>query len=114
MPMPAALNMHIDAGPTWVTVVPSGELDMYNSNELRATLWGLTADGHRSLVLDLGELEFIDTTGLHLVLELVQHCEAVGVALSVRPGRFAIERAFEMSGLTAYIPFRDGTGPGVG
>jgi anti-sigma B factor antagonist len=108
------LNVHIDEGPSWATVTPVGELDLANSGALRATLWGLADDGHHSLVLDLGELEFIDTSGLHLVLELVKHCEEIGLALSVRPGRFAIQRAFEISGLLAWVPFQDVAAPGVG
>jgi anti-sigma B factor antagonist len=114
MPSPAGLNVTIDEGPSWITVTPVGELDLANSGALRSTLWGLADDGHESLVLDLGELEFIDTSGLHLVLELVKHCEDVGVGLSVRPGRFAIQRAFEISGLRAWVPFQDAATPGVG
>ena len=105
MVRPASLEMRIVADATAVNVTPSGELDLSNVGELRTTLWALISDGRRRLVLDLGELDFIDTSGLHLVLDLVRHCAREGVALEVARGRYPIRRAFELAGLERVVPF---------
>jgi anti-anti-sigma factor len=104
---PTGLDIHIASTDAAIVVTPAGELDLSNAADLRATLWGLATDctNGRGIVLDLGSLDFIDTCGLHLVVDLVRQCMARGVGLAVRPGGFAIQRAFEMSGLAASVPF---------
>lgn len=104
------LAVHIATDGSAVTVTPEGELDLSNAGELRSALWGLATKrpGDRDIVLDLGRLEFIDTSGLHLVLDLSRSCEMAGVRLTVRPGGFAIQRAFEISGLVREVPFEAG------
>jgi anti-anti-sigma factor len=107
MSQTATLAVHIATDGSAVTVTPEGELDLSNTRELRAALWGLATDGveRRGVVLDLGRLEFIDTSGLHLVVDLVERCAAADVGLRVRRGGYAIQRAFEMSGLEPLVPF---------
>lgn len=54
---------------TTVRVTVSGELDIATSPELRYQLAAQLADHAEIVVLDLAEVSFIDTSGLHALLD---------------------------------------------
>jgi anti-anti-sigma factor len=51
------------------------------------------------MLVDLSALEFLDSTGLRLIVDLHQQCEAAERSFSVRLGHGAARRLFEVSGL---------------
>jgi len=53
-------------------VVPRGELDLASSGRFEAAVRSAAAGGKPSLTIDLRELEFCDSTGLHTIVTLVQ------------------------------------------
>jgi anti-anti-sigma factor len=88
-----------------VRVCPSGELDLATVGVLREQVEELIAAGFERLVLDLGELTFFDSTGIHLVLELVQDSRSDGWQIAIVDGTAPVRRAFEVAGLRGVIPF---------
>src|SRR3954462_6685618 len=58
-----------------------------------------------TLVIDLRELTFIDSTGFALLLQLNAESRRDGFALSIVKGVPAIHRAFEITGLHSLLPF---------
>jgi anti-sigma B factor antagonist len=93
-----------DGGMTQVKV--SGELDLLTAPELQATLEPLQAEGV-DIELDLSELEFIDSTGVHLVLQTYQASRRDGWELVLKGATEEVRRAFELVGLLDRLPFRD-------
>jgi len=91
-----------------VVVQPRGELDMATQEELRAALKRAAAEGSL-VVLDLGELRFVDTSGLRLILETAEASRRDGFAFAVLPGAPAVQRLFEVAGVTELVPFEDRT-----
>jgi anti-sigma B factor antagonist len=57
------------------------------------------------LVLDLRSLSFIDSTGLHLLVELHQHAQRGGVELTLVAPPAPIDRPIRLCGLDAVLPF---------
>jgi anti-anti-sigma factor len=90
-------------------VTPRGELDMATQGELRTALGECAARG--AVTLDLSGLRFIDTSGLRLILETTEAARRDGFAFAVLPGSPAIQRLFDVAGVTELVPFRD---PGRG
>jgi anti-anti-sigma factor len=88
-----------------VRVCPSGELDLATVGVLRDQVEDLIAAGFKRLVLDLGELTFFDSSGIHLVLELVEGSRSDGWQIAVVDGTAPVRRAFEVTGLRGVIPF---------
>jgi anti-anti-sigma factor len=86
-------------------IVPRGELDMATQHELRAALEEARAAG--AVLLDLGELRFLDTSGLRLILETAEASRRDGFTFAVRPGGPAVQRLFEVAGVTALVPFEE-------
>src|SRR4051794_35365064 len=77
----------------------SGELDFAGVGELRAALDELRAVGWTSIVLDLRELTFIDSTGLSLLLEADRATRAAGGAFAIVDGSPTVARLLEIVGL---------------
>jgi anti-sigma B factor antagonist len=57
-----------------------GELDMSTAPDLQRQLDEALADGGASIVLDLGECEFIDSTGIALIVRTWQRLDGNGDA----------------------------------
>lgn len=75
----------------------SGELDLSTADELRAVLTGLPADGD-AVVLDLADLTFMDSTGLHL-FEQYARSRNGGRSLVLENVPANIRRLFEITGM---------------
>lgn len=99
--------LRIDVVPerTQVRVVPVGELDLSNADQLRDHLNKLIQAGATSVALDLRELQFMDSTGLALIIETHHACQPDGCQLSIIQGPPPIRRLFEITGLLDQLPF---------
>jgi len=89
-------------------VRPHGELDLATAGVVRAALRE-QAGAHGRVTLDLAGLRFLDTSGLRLVLETVEASERDGFGFTVLRGPAEIQRLFDLAGVTAMIPFTNGT-----
>jgi anti-anti-sigma factor len=57
------------------------------------------------LVLDLSQLTFIDSSGIHTAIELAKRTRAENVRMVIVPGPRQVQRVFEICGLTDVLPF---------
>jgi anti-anti-sigma factor len=88
------------------TMVLSGELDVSTAPLLRDRLVEVTDELETELILDIGGLTFIDSTGLSLIVSEHKTLKARGTELVVcRPTRMA-QRLFEISGLDSVLSIR--------
>jgi anti-anti-sigma factor len=92
--------------PGAVVVRATGELDLMTVPQLAAVLQEATAEG-ADLELDLSQLDFIDSTGVHLVLRTHESCVREGRGFAISGASADVKRAFELLGLLDHLPFRD-------
>lgn len=64
-----------------------------------------SANGAKSLVLDLSELEFIDSMGIHFVVTAHERATRDGKVLKIVRGGPQVERVFSLVGLDDVLPF---------
>jgi len=95
-----------DAGGGERTLRPTGELDIGTAPKLERALLEGREPGDR-VVLDLAGLEFIDSTGLRVIVHAVSAAADGGWELRLRHGRRAVRRVFEISGVADALPFED-------
>lgn len=57
------------------------------------------------MVLDLSRLSFIDSSGLHVTIELQRRAIRQNIRLVIIPGPRAVQRLFEICQLTETLPF---------
>lgn len=75
-----------------------GEIDASNAPMLEARITE-AASGHRSVCLDFGRCEFIDSSGLAVVIGCARRLRSGGRRLWVTNLRGEVERLFEITGL---------------
>jgi anti-anti-sigma factor len=87
-----------------VVVRPKGDLDIATTPMLAEILGDLAGRG-ASAVLDLGEVEFIDSSGLQTILTAHATSQRDGFGLTMLPGPPPVMKVFELAGLTDRLPF---------
>jgi anti-sigma B factor antagonist len=82
-----------------------GELDLVAVEPLQVELDRLCSKGLTSLTVDLRELDFVDSTGLHLLMRLRTQCERRQTELGLVPGPPAVQRLFRVTGTDEHFTF---------
>jgi anti-anti-sigma factor len=85
-----------------VILALSGELDVASSPELEAEL-DRAAD-RELVVVDLRELEFIDSTGLGVLVKAHQQAEEAGRRFALVRGLGQVQRLLGLTGLSDQLP----------
>ena len=91
------------------TVTLTGELDVHTSPGLRDVLQELLESGQRNLVIDLSELEFVDSTGLGVLVGALKKARQSGGDVELHTPSPAIRKALEITGLTQVFRVADGS-----
>lgn len=78
----------------------AGELDIATVPELRELAYAeLDRAECRSVVLDLSELTFLDSTGIGCWVQIRTHAASAGKQVTIRSVPAAVRRVLEISGL---------------
>lgn len=94
------------------TLAVAGELDLANAGTLEAELQRVAEAGAGPIVVDLRELEFIDSTGIAVLVAAHRRLndESIPVQL-IRSKAPAVRRVIQITGLDGELPFADGNEP---
>jgi anti-sigma B factor antagonist len=90
-----------------VRVRPVGALDLFTAPVLRAKVDELRAAGFKRVLLDLSELEFMDSSGVHLTLELDAEARSDGFTFALVPGPEPVQRVFALTETIERLPFTE-------
>ncbi|WP_374969319.1 STAS domain-containing protein [Terrabacter sp. BE26] len=77
------MDAHISRGDGVVTVSLAGEIDTYTASEVRQTFDTLSVRADDEVVVDLGEVTFLDSTGIGAILSLHRRVTAAGGRLQL-------------------------------
>lgn len=83
-----------------------GELDLSNALQLEERLAGSS-----DTVLDLSELSFIDSTGIHLMVSTAERARSEAWDFSVRNPQPAVLRVINLVGIAEHLGLESQTGP---
>ena len=90
-----------------VSIALAGELDLAGARQLEARLDEVERENPQRLVIDLGSLAFIDSTGLRLLLQADARAKERGCELLLRRGEPSVQRVFEVTGALDVLRFAD-------
>lgn len=82
-----------------VVVIVSGEIDLATIADLDVAVDELRAVNWPEIVLDLRQVEFIDSTGLAWLARTSRAARAMGWTLSLVDGSPAVRRLLELTGM---------------
>jgi anti-sigma B factor antagonist len=83
-----------------------GEIDLYNAAKLKQALVDVVKNAPHRLVLDLSEVEFIDSTALGALIEARATLVGRGSLLLAAPAH-ETRRALQVSGLDRHLQVHD-------
>ena len=95
-------------------VTAIGEADMYNAEELERALDGVVGLGGTSVVLDLTEVSFVDSTLLSVLLRYRERLMELGGKLVLVTGERGIRRTLETTGLERIFTIERRLSDGIG
>jgi len=85
-------------------LTPIGELDLATAPRLERAFDAVLNDrGAETIVVDLTELSFFDSTGVHLLLRMHAACHD-GDRLRIINGSRAVARVLDLAGVCARLP----------
>tara|TARA_Y100000590_G_C14930081_1_gene717143 strand:- start:96 stop:446 length:351 start_codon:yes stop_codon:yes gene_type:complete len=104
------LNVSVVESDTWTILRVVGEIDMATGPDLRQHIVGQIQQGNTKLVIDLASVEFIDSTGLGVLIGGLKRARSQGGDLRVSGVQGRIERLFELTGLGNVFSIVDAEG----
>ncbi|KKB38210.1 anti-sigma factor antagonist [Bacillus thermotolerans] len=95
------MNIKIDIKETekYTKVNVAGEIDAYTAPKLRETVTPHAEQENAKLVIDLSEVEYMDSTGLGVFVGLFKSLNAKGGSLQLVGLSERLQRLFDITGL---------------
>jgi anti-sigma B factor antagonist len=102
---PEALTLRIEVrpDPDRMLVCPAGEVDLATADTLESRIVDLLQNGCARVVVDLRAVTFIDSAGIHALLNAHQRARKSGRSISILLGGRATRRPLEIVGVTDYL-----------
>jgi len=85
-------------------VAVGGEIDVYTAPKLREQLIDLVSNGHYHLIVDMEAVEFLDSTGLGVLVGGLKRVRAHDGSLRLVCDQERILKIFRITGLTKVFP----------
>ena len=102
---PADLRWTLDPERARVRVRLEGELDLSTAATFQDAVLELMESGWSSIVVDLGGLTFMDSSGLRTAFALDTEASRRGVALQLTGATEDVRRLFALTGLSRRLNF---------
>lgn len=95
----------MSAAPSAEHVVLRGELDPVGAPRAGRELARALGSGAEAVVVHLGEVTFIDSTGLRTLVAAADAADRLGVDLKLLPGSLEVMAVVEAASLAGRLPF---------
>ena len=100
------LGLDVQERDGFAVLAVSGEVDVATVPRLREQLHGLVAQGSNKIIVNLDAVDFLDSTGLGVLVETRTRLANRRAFLLVAPG-VETRRALEISGLDRHFALHD-------
>lgn len=91
-------------GSTIHLLILSGEMDMYNSHELKNAFLELVSSGIRGFILDMQDLQYIDSSGVSTLIFLYTTAKKKNLKLWFVNVKGSVLKVLELTKLTKIFP----------
>ena len=107
VPVPGPLRIEAYREGDVTRLALDGELDLASAPELERELREAEESGATRIVIDLGGLGFMDSTGLQALLRARKRASAAAYELVLRRGPHQVQRVFELTKTVDAFSFED-------
>lgn len=105
--MPESLRIEVHREREAVVLRVAGELDLASAPHLESQIVQASAEGPQFLVLDLGQLDFMDSTGLRTLLSARELTSDAGQRFGILRGPQQVERLLALTRVAERLEIAD-------
>jgi anti-sigma B factor antagonist len=98
------LRVSVTNGDSYTVIALAGESDVYTYDQLRGALESAAAQGVSLLIVDLSGLEFMDSTGVQVLLDIRVMMINRGGKLALASPQNTVARVLNLVGADQLIP----------
>jgi anti-sigma B factor antagonist len=105
----AEVNLVVEVreqGP-WTVLELEGEIDLYTAPNLKQHIGELLEGGRANIAVDLGRVEFLDSTGLGVLIGGLKRCRERDGALALVGAGDSVRKVLSITGLDRVFPMHD-------
>jgi anti-sigma B factor antagonist len=104
-----AENLQLDTTDSgdWTVVEVRGEVDLYTAPRLKTLLTELTGGGRNRLAVDFSGVEFMDSTGLGVLISGLKRCREAGGTLALVGPTESVRKVLGITGLDQVFTIHD-------
>jgi anti-anti-sigma factor len=106
-PVPGVLTIRRTKDGTRLILALCGELDLSSAPIVERELQASLSGEYRHTIVDLAELDFIDSRGLNTLRRAQKTAHSLQRAFSLRRGGRQVKRLFDVTGYGARFTFED-------
>ncbi|HEV3475391.1 MAG TPA: STAS domain-containing protein [Actinomycetota bacterium] len=92
---------------SWTVVDVKGEIDLDTAPQLKAVLGDAIKGGAINIAVNLEGVEFLDSSGLGVLIGSLKRCKEAGGMLALVSPRRPIRKVLSITGLDKVIPIHD-------
>jgi anti-anti-sigma factor len=102
------MKIRVDELDTGVAVVRvSGDLDLYNAARVKEEAQRLWGEGHKKFVVDLGSLEYIDSSGIGILLYIYTSAQKRNAHVIFARVTGSVLKVITLTKLVGFLPMTD-------
>jgi anti-anti-sigma factor len=101
------VQLEVREGEHWVVVAVKGELDITSTEDFAAALARANHSQQQLVVVDLSALQFIDSSGLAVLIKAQREAQDMGRRFVVVRGPRQIQQLLELTGLAERLELVD-------
>ncbi len=94
-------------GETGAVLLLSGEIDLYSTSELWKMVSGILELGRKHLILDVSDVNYLDSSGVGVVIRLLQELKKQGGKLLVAGLQGSPRQVLQMSNIISLLQLCD-------
>ena len=108
------LSLKARAQDPFYVIEVGGEVDVYTAPKLRETIVAAVDEGHLRLIIDVERVDFLDSTGLGVLVGSLKRVRAEGGSLDIVCTHERILKIFDITGLDKVFGLHASVGAAVG
>lgn len=103
------LQIETEARETEAIVHLSGEIDAYTASQLREKLIPLTEKENQHIIIDLKNVNYMDSTGLGVFIGALKSCKKNQSTMVLTGATDRVKRLFTITGLDEVMKIEEGS-----
>jgi anti-sigma B factor antagonist len=93
-----------------IGIAVRGEIDLDSAPKLSDAMGELVQRGYQQVALDLGAVEFMDSTGIRVLVDMHERLRDTGGELVLQAASAPVRRVLALTGLDRLLPLADEAG----